>query len=211
MNDICNNIHQLVDKKLKRHFFPYDETKIPLNGIYILFEKGEKGHSVDRIVRIGTHNGINQLRGRLKQHFLIENKDRSIFRKNIGRCILNKNNDQYLKIWEEDLTSKESKLTNQNNTNPEYQRLIEQEVSKFIQDNFSFCVIEINSKEERLEIESKLISTVSLCDECKQSKNWFGNYSPVDKIRQSGLWQVQGLYKESFKSISEFEKLILKH
>ena len=211
MNDICSKIHQLANKKLERYFFPYDETKIPLNGIYILFEKGEKGHGVDRIVRIGTHNGLNQLKERLKQHFLIENKDRSIFRKNIGRCILNKNNDQYLKIWEEDLTSLKAKLANLKLIDHEYHRLIENKVSKIIQENFSFCVIEINTKEERLEIESKLISTVSLCNECKQSKNWFGNYSPVDKIKQSGLWQVQGLYKESFRSISEFENLISKH
>ena len=41
---------------------------------------------MDRIVRIGTHTGENQLRSRLMQHFVKENKNRSIFRKNIGRC-----------------------------------------------------------------------------------------------------------------------------
>jgi len=41
---------------------------------------------------------------RLKQHFAKENKDRSVFRKNIGRCILNKANDDYLTKWEWDLT-----------------------------------------------------------------------------------------------------------
>jgi len=76
--------------------FPFCEDQIPLNGIYILFEKGELAHNTDRIVRIGTHTGINQLRSRLKQHFIVENKDRSIFRKNIGRALLNKNHDDFI-------------------------------------------------------------------------------------------------------------------
>ena len=54
---------------------------------------------VDRIVRIGTHRGDNNLYNRLKEHFINENKDRSIFRKNIGRALLNKNQDSYLEIW----------------------------------------------------------------------------------------------------------------
>ena len=32
-------------------------------------------------------------------------KDRSIFRKNIGRAILNKNNDSFLEIWNLDFTT----------------------------------------------------------------------------------------------------------
>ena len=55
---------------LKRFRFPFNERDIPLNGIYVLFEKGEKAHDCERIVRIGTHTGNNQLRSRLYQHFL---------------------------------------------------------------------------------------------------------------------------------------------
>ena len=80
--------------------FPFDKKKIPLNGIYILFEKGEFAHNTNRIVRIGTHTGNNQLHSRLFQHFLNENKDRSIFRKNIGRALLNKERDTFLEKWE---------------------------------------------------------------------------------------------------------------
>ena len=78
----CEEIHRLFNS-LKRYRFPCVPEEIPLNGIYILFQKGEKAHGVDRIVRIGTHTGLNQLRSRLWQHFINENKDRSIFRKNI--------------------------------------------------------------------------------------------------------------------------------
>ena len=95
MSKQCKTLHKLFNS-MKRFSFPFDEEAIPKNGIYILFEKGERAHEADRIVRIGTHTGSNQLRSRLKQHFLNENKDRSIFRKNIGRAILNKNKDSFL-------------------------------------------------------------------------------------------------------------------
>jgi len=84
----CSSVHKLTNE-LEKHSFPFDESTIPMNGVYVLFQKGEKGHQLDRIVRIGTHTGDNQLRSRLKQHFLFKNKDRSIFRKNIGRALLN--------------------------------------------------------------------------------------------------------------------------
>ncbi len=89
MSNECADIHRL-SQTLERHSFPFNELKIPLNGIYILFQKDESAHSQDRIVRVGTHTGKDRLRLRLKEHFLTENKDRSIFRKNIGGALLNK-------------------------------------------------------------------------------------------------------------------------
>ena len=62
----------------------------------VLFETGELAHGADRIVWVGTHTGSNEMPSRLKQHFLKENKDRSIFRKNIGRALLNRRRTLYL-------------------------------------------------------------------------------------------------------------------
>ncbi|MBA7491686.1 hypothetical protein ES702_02234 [subsurface metagenome] len=194
MSKICKELHKLFNS-LKRFTFPFDDSQIYLNGIYILFENGEAGHSLDRIVRIGTHTGDCQLRSRLKQHFILENKDRSIFRKNIGRAILNKRKDPYLETWELDLTTKNNREKFVFLVNKEYQSQIEKEVSKYIQENFSFCVFKVNDKNKRSILESKLISTVSLCNNCGPSKNWLGRYSIKDKIRISGLWQVNELYK----------------
>jgi hypothetical protein len=205
MSNICNELHKLFNS-ITKHKFPFDKNDIPENGIYILYQKGEYGHGSDRIVRIGTHTGDNQLRSRLVQHFINENKDRSIFRKNIGRCFLNKANDPYLKIWELDFTTREEKDKSGHLIDNEYQQMIEKQINEYIQDNFSFCVIEVNEKEERLELESKMISTVSLCKECITSKDWLGLYSPVEKIRESGLWQVNELYKEPLNE-DEIRKL----
>jgi hypothetical protein len=108
MIEVCPELHRILER-LPHHQFPFDDALIPLNGIYILFEDGEKAHGTNRIVRIGTHTGKDQLRSRLKQHFILENKDRSIFRKNIGRALLNKEKDPFLEKWELDLTTREAK------------------------------------------------------------------------------------------------------
>lgn len=194
MSKNCHTIHQWFNR-MPKHSFPFNDNGIPLNGIYVLFEKGELAHSTNRIVRIGTHTGINQLRSRLKQHFLNENKDRSIFRKNIGRAILNKNNDVFLKQWELDLTTRKAKEKHCDIVDFKKQKEIEKRVTKYIQHNFTFTVFELDVKEKRLKLEARIISTTSLCDECKPSENWLGLFSSKEKIRKSGLWLVNELWK----------------
>lgn len=206
MSIICDKIHYALNS-LKRYYFPITETEIYKNGIYVLFEKGETAHKVDRIVRIGTHTGNNQLPSRIKQHFVTENKDRSIFRKNIGRCILNKESSDYLEIWEIDYTTKEAKQKYGHLIDEKKQKEIEDRVSKYMRENFSFAIIEVNDKDERLYLESKLISTVSKCSICKPSEKWLGLHSPKEKIRESGLYLVNELYKEEFNEV-ECEEFI---
>ena len=59
---------------------------------------------------------------------------------------------RYLKGWELDLTSKKAKERFSDKIDFEKQKHIE--------------------KDKRLNIESNIISTVSLCDKCKPSGNW---------------------------------------
>jgi hypothetical protein len=42
-------------------------------------------------------------------------------------------------------------------------------------------------------LESSLIGTLASYKSCRPSSEWLGNYSPVKKIRESGLWLVQHL------------------
>lgn len=209
MSKNCSTIHQWFNG-MKKFTFPFNKQDVPENGIYILFEKGESAHTTKRIVRIGTHTGQNQLRSRLFQHFLKENKDRSIFRKNIGRAFLNKKEDPFLKEWDLDLTTRKAKSQYSDSVDFEKQKEIEKEVTKYIQDNFSFVVFQIDKKDERLELESKIISTISACQECKASRNWLGNYSPKEKIKKSGLWLVNELWKTplSDEDIIELERIM---
>ena len=78
----CQELHDL-SASLPIQRYPLDDSAIPLNGIYILFESGEEAHGNKRIVQIGGRRGRDRLRGRLAEHFLSENKDRSIFRQQI--------------------------------------------------------------------------------------------------------------------------------
>jgi len=195
MSKICANLHSLLHKGLKFGFSMKYDT-FPQNGIYIMFEKGELGHGGDRIVRIGTHTGDKELENRIFQHFENENKNRSIFRKNIGRCILKKSNKQYLSIWDLDTTRKDDKERHSSLINHTLEKKIEKQISKYIQENISYCLFKVQSKEERKFFEMRLISTVSGCSECCPSETWLGNLSPKKKIKESGLWQEQELYKQ---------------
>jgi hypothetical protein len=161
-----------------------------------LFEKGETAHGGDRIVRVGTHTGQGQLPSRLRQHFLNENKDRSIFRKNIGRCLLSRDSDPFLEHWEMDLTTRAAKDKYRNLIDADKLKMVESRISEYIRQRFAFVVLPVEEKEGRLRLESKMVSTVSLCEDCSPSADWLGSFSPKQKIRESGLWQVNELYKE---------------
>lgn len=194
MKTIYLELHQLFNQQ-KRFCFPFQDriNEIPKNGIYIIFEKGEKYLGMDRIVRIGTHTGANQLRSRLNQHFIKENKNRSIFRKNIGRCFLNQESNAYLNLWELDVTAKVDKEKNLKLLDVVFEKEIEKKITSYIQSNLSFCVFQIESREERLFWEKKIVSTLAKTCQVRPSDKWLGNYSPKDKIKLGGLWQVNEL------------------
>lgn len=201
----CGQIHQMMNS-LKRYNYPFDKKELPQNGIYIMFEKGEQAHGLDRIVRVGTHTGDNNLPIRLCEHFYNENKDRSIFRKNIGRALLAKDEDAFLKWWNIDLTKRESKKKHSQFIDTDKKLEVEKQVSNYIRENISFVVFEVTSKEDRLYFEEKLISSISFCEICTSSNNWLGNFSPKNKIRKSGLWLEKGLYKKPLAE-NDMEKL----
>ena len=200
---VCEALHHWANSQPVLRF-PFDDASIPLNAIYVLFEQGEVAHGAKRIVRVGTPTGTGQLRSRLRQHFLVENKDRSIFRKNIGRALLNRDHDPFLPTWDLDRTSRLARETHI--IDLARQSAIEALVSKYIQEHFTFIALRVDNKTQRLGLESKMISTVSLCEECQASTKWLGLCSPKDKIRTSGLWLVNELYKEPL-SIEDLELL----
>ena len=194
MSEACADLHDFA-RDLARHRFPFEKRQIPGSGIYLLFERGETGHGGERIVRVGTHTGADNLFSRLYEHFLTENKDRSIFRKHIGRALLTRDANPFLSSWNIDLTKRENRERYGPSVDLNYQSVIEAAVSEYVRDNFSFVAFDASIKEERLSLESKLISTLSLCDECHASASWLGHHSPHPKIRESGLWLVNHLYK----------------
>lgn len=195
LNALCAALHELA-RRGHAHSFPLDAACLPRNGIYVLFEQGEDAHGGSRIVRAGTHTGDGQLPSRLLQHFVNENKDRSIFRKNIGRALLNRASDPFLAEWELDRTSRAARERYGPEQQQAKRRAVEGGVTRYLQSHFRFVVFRVDSRGERLSLESRIISTLSRCTECQPSGRWLGLSSPKEKIRQSGLWLVNELQKE---------------
>ena len=149
-------------------------------GVYIIFERGEKYGCYDRITRVGKAE--KSLLSRLKQHFLKEDKDHSIFRKHVGRALLNK----------EGLT-----LDNWNKKGVTDSGT-ENEVSEYLKNNAAFCVIPLNDKNEIRILEKTLIGILAAFNlsylvangKAIQSGDWLGNYSVNQNIKASGLWNA---------------------
>jgi hypothetical protein len=172
-----------------------------------MFERGELAHGTDRIIRVGTHSGSSNLAGRLREHFSKQNKDRSIFRKHIGRCLLASRNDPFLKQWNLDLTTRAMRERYAEVVNRSKLAAVEQEVSDYLTQNLRFAVLQAEHKADRMALESGLLSTIASCDTCHPSQSWLGLSHPNATIRSVGLWNIQGLAERPF-TVNEIMKLL---
>jgi hypothetical protein len=205
MSELCEWLHERLEQ-LPLVKFPFNPENLPDNGIYFFYEAGEEcrhGVAKSRIVRIGTHQEGN-FRSRIAEHFLPDDRkmdfdrnrsaphDRSIFRKNIGRVLLVRDNDSYLKVWNYCFTKTATRLKFGGLRNIAKEKRLETEVTRILRDTFSFRYIPIEGQERRMGgqgLEKALIGTVARCQECGPSSAWLGKQSPVVKVRESGLWQ----------------------
>jgi hypothetical protein len=207
--NLCQWLHEQLER-LPAVQYPFDLNRLPENGIYFFYEKGETwGHGRERprIVRIGTHREGN-FRSRIAEHFLLNERkmnfdatrspphDRSIFRKNIGRALLNRSHNPYLAVWNIDFTIKENLKKHGGLRDIGEEHRIEGEVTRILRQNFSFKFAMLEGQAQRMGsagLEARLIGTVARCRACRPSAGWLGLHSSVEKIRQSGLWLVQHL------------------
>ena len=183
---ICCKLHELFNSMPSYKWDTIDQICFH-NGIYILFETGETFYNMHRVVRVGTHKRDGRLCRRLKDHFYAENNDGSIFRKNIGRAILNKNKDPYLRVWTK------SSSRSDHNYDLILQKKIEKQVTQYLRDNFSFVCIPVESNTERLRLELGIIASLNTENDFLASPNWLGKYSSEFEIVQSGMWLKEGL------------------
>lgn len=186
--NLCNQLHSIFNGAKQ---YNYEQiNQIPFNnGIYIMFEKNEYYGEMHRIVRIGTHTSQNRLKQRLKDHFISENKDGSIFRKNIGKALLNSENNPYLKVW--NLDSRKPEYIKY--VNYETQKEIENQVTEYLQNNITFTAFRVDDAACRLRIENGIIASLNKQNDFGPNVNWLGNFSTEIEIRQSGMWLKRGL------------------
>jgi hypothetical protein len=204
---LCDALHRIVQPVL-RHCFQGPGDSLPENGVYFVFEEGEQGHGGDRIVRVGCHTGDGNLPARLREHVTL-NKDRSIFRKHLGRSLLRRESDPYLRIWEIDFTSRSQREKLGHLRDAAKQVSVEDAVSAHIARNMRFAVVPFGDPKEALQFERLSIATVANCGMCRPSANWLGKHSPSDKIGRSGMWQQQYLRSEPL-SVRDLEGLSIR-
>jgi len=209
----CALLHKVLEP-LPVIRYPFELETLPMNGIYFFYEEGETNahDGTPGIVRVGTHKRDN-FRSRINDHYLLDGmdfdknspapKDRSIFRKNIGRALLNKMNSDYISIWDIDFTLKTNRQRYGRKRDINLEIQIEKEITRILKKKFSFRYIQIDSQKQRMGkqgLESRLIGTLSHCKLCEPSKNWLGRSSPKKQIRDSGLWLIQHLNSEGLDS-----------
>ena len=203
---MSDRLHRLFNDMTRFYWNTIDNISFD-NGIYIVFENGETYHNMNRIVRVGTHNKDGRLRKRLKDHFVHANKDGSIFRKNVGKAILNKERDPYIDIWHKNSSNKKIML-DINGYDPMYQKQIESAVSEYMRGHFSFTCFPVPSMLERLRLEEGIIAEINSTNGLTASSTWLGNFSTEYLISQNGMWLKDGL-KGRPLSDDEFSKILI--
>jgi len=211
MTDIYDYIHEFFNNE-KKYSFPYDRKDLKSitdsNGLYVLFEKGELYNGIKRIVRIGSHDGKDRLVKRIGNHFRSKNHRHSVFRKHIGRCFLNIEEDTYLEHWNRPFKSRTEKEVHGKFVNLEYEKKYEERVSLHIQEKLSFVLIpKIYDKLQRDRIEEGLISSLNQSDKKISSKKWLGNFHPDNRIRNAKIWNIEYLKHHPLDK-NEFRELI---
>lgn len=209
MSAMCQRLHEIIHG-LSSVRWPFSAEQLPRNGIYFFFEAGEMwghGGSHPRIVRVGTHREGN-FRSRMADHYLTAKrrmvlstdrpapKDRSIFRKNIGRAFLHRARDPYEELWNIDFTTRAKREAHGHRRDAEKEEEIETKVTDTLREKFEFAWIEMEGQERRMGargVEAALIGTLASCHDCHPSPHWLGLSSPKPKIAASGLWLEQHL------------------
>jgi len=134
-----------------------------------------------------THRNAQEgnFRSRISEHYLLDDRkmafdrnkpaphDRSIFRKNIGRVMLNRAEDSYLAVWEIDFMKTANCQSYGHLRDLGKERQIETDITRTLRENFEFRFIGIEDEQQRLGVngfERQLIATVAQCTACGPSK-----------------------------------------
>ncbi|AKU08290.1 hypothetical protein [Haloferax gibbonsii] len=175
----------------------------PDRGVYIFFAPDEYRESGDqlRVTRIGTHavsegsstslwNRLRTHRGALSGTYEGGGNHRgSVFRKRIGEAFLERNNlhEEY-PHWGEGSSAKRERRLNELE--------MERRVSDYIGD-LPFLWLNVDdepsAESQRAYIERNMIALLSNYQReavDPRSDDWLGHYSRSQKIRESGLWNV---------------------
>ena len=83
---------------------------------------------------------------------------------------------------------------------------IEEKVSLELRDKLTFVCFGVDTKDERLTIESGLIALLAQFPLGSPSEKWLGKYATSPEIRRSGLWNTQHIGSTPL-SVAQFARL----
>lgn len=194
----------------------YDDW--PPRGVYLLFEETERQvmkkppfRERMRVTRVGTHairaGSKTTLADRLSNHRGYNDGGgshrTSILREQVGNAILNSPGTRLrIPTWNEYRASKGERLT---------EKKLEVLVSKYV-GNMQMLWLEVEDKPSResargyIEANSIALLSHESSESGASSKSWLGRFSPVQVIRDSGLWNIQhvgALYDRGFIRVLE--------
>lgn len=184
----------------------------PERGVYFFFAPDETRDSSDqhRITRIGTHavsegssaslwNRLRTHRGAMSGTYEGGGNHRgSVFRKRVGEAIIDRDGyqEEYPEWGDGSSAGRDLRLE---------ELEMERKVSEYIRD-LPFLWLNVNdepsAKSQRAYIERNAIALLSNYQKTvidARSKDWLGNHSRSEKIRRSGLWNVNHV-EESYDS-----------
>ncbi|MEM4720930.1 MAG: hypothetical protein QXT73_02545 [Candidatus Methanomethylicaceae archaeon] len=166
---------------------------LPLNGLYMFFEAGQKiiinSKDYNRIVRIGINERPDNFRNRIRGHYQ-GNIEGSVFRENVGWALLDLMGKNPISLYR---TKREYKKRNSGGP-------LEEEISDYFSKYLTFKAFRIPySKLE--DYEATLIGAFSIYYQYRilrgdlDLKGWLGlrTYSRQDKIKKSGLWNSENV------------------
>ena len=185
----------------------------PARGVYIVFEPGETrpGTGQLRVVRVGTHavsgpsrtklwTRLRTHRGAIRPNSRPGNHRGSIFRLHVGKALARRNPALYVPSWGEGQSAPAEVRENE--------RALEAAVSKHIGAmTLLWLAVDDASgpQSDRAFLERNLVGLLAQACELP-SDDWLGNYSAEERIRKSGLWNLNHLkhsYTPEFLDILE--------
>lgn len=181
----------------------------PDRGVYFFFAADERRATSDqlRLTRVGTHavstgsgtsiwNRLRTHRGPTSGTYEDGGNHRgSVFRKRVGEAMIERHDlhDEYPHWGEGSSADRDRRLA---------ELELERQVSDYIR-NLPFLWIRVEDepgpKSDRAYIERNAIALVSNYQKeplDSRMSDWLGNSSPSEKIRQSGLWNVNHVEEE---------------
>ena len=194
-----NKFYELINKLEKFESideFLKSEQKYS-KGVYFFFDPAEKiNNGYNRIIRVGSHGlsgkSNSTLKGRLRQHkgFLNGGGNRrvSVFRRHVGNAIIKKENFDEKEVQDEVLAKM---ISDYINSLPLAVLLFEDDADK------------------RRIFEKNSIRILSNCSE-NFNKDWLGSFSIDEKIKKSGLWNIQHVkIKKENEKCAEIKEFLI--